>query len=173
MAIYANTDPVLTAAAKAGVQALLQEMAYNIAEYSDYEGATAELRAQVGQRFALLLAVAGVMAAVAAMSLVNTMVSSITERRQEFALLRSVGATPAQIRRQILLEAGLLGLVGGLLGLAGGATLGMGALTGLGLPLGDVRLQWAAMGSGLLLSLGLACLAALGPARSVSERVRL
>ncbi|MFZ5818048.1 MAG: FtsX-like permease family protein [Bacillota bacterium] len=170
-ALYGLADPAQREAVRRQVEALTRSLAYSIAEYSDFEMATARLRAQINQRFALLLAAAAVMAAVAVMSLVNTMISSIAERRREFALLRSIGATPAQVWTQVLIEAALLGLVGGIVGVTGGAVLGTAALTGLDLPLAEVRLPWAVMGLGLLASVALACAAALAPARRAAGLV--
>lgn len=169
-ALYGTSDTGRKEEVRAQVQGLTRTMEYSIVEYGDFETATAKLRAQVNQRFALLLAVAGVLAAVAAMSLINTMVSSVSERKREFALLRSVGATPAQVRNQVLMEAGLLGLVGGIVGVAGGAVLGASALVGLDLPLAKVSLPWEVMSIGLVTSLAIACLSALGPARQAGAR---
>jgi len=59
----------------------------------------------------------GVALLVAALGIVNTMVTSVLERTHEIGLWKAVGATSAQVRTVFLLEAGLIGLVGGLLGL--------------------------------------------------------
>ncbi len=59
----------------------------------------------------------GVALLVAALGIVNTMVTSVLERTREIGLWKAVGATRGQVRSVFLLEAALLGLVGGLLGL--------------------------------------------------------
>jgi hypothetical protein len=166
--IFANVAPAMIPTVREQVKALTQDMQYSMAEYSDAKTATAELRTQINQRLALVFAVGLIMAAVAAMSLMGTMVSSVSERRREFALLRSVGATPAQVQAQVRLEALLLGLVGGLVGVTGGAVLGFGALRGLGAEAGFVRLPWGLMAGGLAVSALLAILAVQGPARRVA-----
>lgn len=66
----------------------------------------------------------GIALLVAALGIVNTMVTSVLERTREIGLWKAVGATRGQVRRVFLLEAALLGLVGGLAGL-GLALLGM------------------------------------------------
>lgn len=56
----------------------------------------------------------------AALGVVNTTVMSVTERRREISLMRSVGATKRQIQAVIMGEAALIGLAGGALGMVAG-----------------------------------------------------
>ena len=56
----------------------------------------------------------------AAFGVVNTMMMSMDERRHEFGLLRAIGTTRAQMRRLIISEAALLGIVGGVVGFLAG-----------------------------------------------------
>ena len=55
----------------------------------------------------------------------NIMLVSVTERVREIGLRKALGAKPATIRNQFLVEASVLGMVGGVLGsaLGGGAAL--------------------------------------------------
>lgn len=48
----------------------------------------------------------------------NIMLVSVSERVREIGLRKALGATPGVIRRQFLVEAGILGLTGGALGVA-------------------------------------------------------
>jgi len=76
----------------------------------------------------LLGGVAGISLLVGGLGVMNIMLVSVTERIREIGLRKAIGATPAAVRRQFLLEASCLGLTGGLLG------LGLGVVGALVLP---------------------------------------
>ena len=74
------------------------------------------------QRFFLYfdvgLAVIGMIALLtAAMGIINTMVMSVTERRKEIGILKSLGADDSDIRRLFLVESGTIGAIGTLTGI--------------------------------------------------------
>jgi len=62
---------------------------------------------------------------VAMLGAANSLLAMVLDRRREFALLRYLGAAPAQVRRMILLEAGFLGVAANVLGLALGFVLSL------------------------------------------------
>ena len=85
---------------------------------------TRELRDQVLQIFDRTFAVANVLeaiaVAIAVAGIANALIASAVERRRSFGLLRAVGASRAQIRRTVLIEALLAGLVATAAALAAG-----------------------------------------------------
>jgi putative ABC transport system permease protein len=63
----------------------------------------------------------GLILALAAVTLINTLLVSTFERREILGLLNRVGATPRQLARATALQAATLGVVGIALGTAAGA----------------------------------------------------
>ena len=77
--------------------------------------------ASVSKTLTVLLAgVAAISLLVGGIGVMNIMLVSVTERIREIGLRKALGARPALIRRQFLIEASLLGLTGGLIGAAVG-----------------------------------------------------
>lgn len=60
---------------------------------------------------------------VGSLSVINTMVMSVAERRKEIGVKRVVGARARHILRETITETGLIGLIGGVLGFLGSVVL--------------------------------------------------
>ena len=75
------------------------------------------------QSFVVNYAVEIVAVIVAIFSVINTLLASILDRSRELGVLRAIGATQAQVRRIIVMEAGWMGVLGALLGLLTGSIM--------------------------------------------------
>ena len=70
---------------------------------------------------AIIVGVAVISLVVGGLSVINTMAMSVTERTREIGIKRAIGGSRRRIIRDLVAEAGLIGLIGGVLGLALGA----------------------------------------------------
>jgi len=109
----AGTDP-------AALAALIEDEATNVttltgADFDEQIGAT------VGIFNAIIVGVALISLAVGGLSVINTMAMSVHERTREIGIKRAIGAARGRVVRELVAEAGLIGLVGGLVGLALGS----------------------------------------------------
>ncbi len=75
--------------------------------------------------FAITYALEAVAVIVAVMGIAGALLALVIDRRRELGLLRFLGAATGQVRKLILVEAGLLGLLANLAGLALGFTLSL------------------------------------------------
>lgn len=75
--------------------------------------------------FAITYALEAVAIIVAVMGIAGALLALVIDRRREFALLRFLGASIPQVRKLILIEAGLIGLLSTIAGLALGAVLSL------------------------------------------------
>ncbi|GIG40692.1 ABC transporter permease [Cellulomonas phragmiteti] len=99
----------------------------------------------------------------------NTFAMSVRQRVREFALLRAVGASPAQVFAVVVGQAAVVGLVGSAIGVAGGLGL-VGVLRvvfeSMGMDLvGDVPLDTTTVVACLVLGTVVSAVAAAVPAR--------
>jgi putative ABC transport system permease protein len=77
------------------------------------------------QTFAITYAVEAISILVAIGGISGALISIVMDRRREFGVLRFLGGTSAQIRKLILVEAGLIGILANVLGLALGYVLSL------------------------------------------------
>jgi len=81
----------------------------------------ADLANQTSQVMTLLLgAIASVSLFVGGIGIMNIMLVSVTERTREIGVRMAVGATPADVQNQFLVEAVTLSMLGGVIGIAAG-----------------------------------------------------
>jgi putative ABC transport system permease protein len=72
---------------------------------------------------AIIIGVALISLVVGGLSVINTMAMSVTERTREIGIKRAIGGSRRRIVRELVAEAGLIGVIGGVLGLALGAVV--------------------------------------------------
>jgi putative ABC transport system permease protein len=72
---------------------------------------------------AIIIGVAVISLVVGGLSVINTMAMSVAERTREIGIKRAIGGSRRRIIRELVLEAGLIGLLGGLIGLALGGVV--------------------------------------------------
>jgi len=70
----------------------------------------------LGTMTTFVMAIAGISLLVAATSIFNVMMMSVTERVREIGIMRSIGAQKSEIRRMFLYESIILGVVGAVIG---------------------------------------------------------
>jgi putative ABC transport system permease protein len=118
----------------------------------------------LGRVFGLFDALAALAVVIGGLGIVNTLSMDVLERVRELGVLRAAGMTRRQVWRMVVVEAGLLGLVGAILGIAGGLVAGT-VMRAIGPAAGaPAAVPWASIGVALALGLGVSMLAAAYPA---------
>ncbi|MEU3827920.1 ABC transporter permease [Streptomyces sp. NPDC029080] len=118
----------------------------------------------------VMLGFAGVALLVGVFLIVNTFSMLVAQRTRELGLLRALGADRRQVRRSVLTEALLLGLVGSTLGLAAGVGLAFGLIRlmstfGMNLDATRMTIAWPTPVAAYVVGLGVTFVAAYLPAR--------
>jgi putative ABC transport system permease protein len=118
----------------------------------------------------VMLGFAGIAVLVGVFLIVNTFSMLIAQRTRELGLLRALGADRRQVRRSVLTEALLLGLVGSTLGLAAGIGLALGLIKlmtafGMNLKSTEMVIGWATPLAAYVVGVGVTFVAAYLPAR--------
>jgi len=116
-------------AANASTETVRQEVIQASAGYRVLLFSNRDLRAEAirifDRTFAITYALEAVAVIVAVMGVAGALLALVIDRRRELGLLRFLGAATGQVRKQILLEAGLLGLLANFAGLALGFALSL------------------------------------------------
>ncbi|MFG3661827.1 ABC transporter permease [Streptomyces sp. NPDC047706] len=122
----------------------------------------------------VMLGFAGIAVLVGVFLIVNTFSMLIAQRTRELGLLRALGADRRQVRRSVLTEAVLLGLVGSTLGLAAGIGLAAGlielmGLLGMNIKSTEMVVGWATPVTAYVVGVGVTFVAAYLPARRAAS----
>ncbi|USQ86962.1 ABC transporter permease [Streptomyces phaeoluteigriseus] len=118
----------------------------------------------------VMLGFAGIAVLVGVFLIVNTFSMLIAQRTRELGLLRALGADRRQVRRSVLTEAVLLGLVGSTVGLAAGIGMAAGLIRlmsafGMNLDTAEMVIGWVTPVSAYVVGVGVTFVAAYLPAR--------
>ena len=110
-----GADPTTVAAA---IEAAVENSATMTgAEFSETVGATTVIFN------AIIIGVAAISLIVGGLSVINTMAMSVAERTREIGIRRAIGGSRRRIVRELVAEAGVIGLLGGLIGIGLGAAV--------------------------------------------------
>ncbi|MBB1257326.1 FtsX-like permease family protein [Streptomyces alkaliterrae] len=149
--------------------ALGEGYTYRTAEQQS-ESAAEELGTVLGVIRWVMLGFAGVAVLVGVFLIINTFAMLVAQRTRELGLLRALGAERRQVRRSVLVEALLLGVVGASLGLLAGVGLAhalvrLMGLLGMYLDPADIRIEPVVPVAAYAVGVGVTLVAAALPAR--------
>ena len=118
----------------------------------------------------ILLGFGGVSLFVSIFIIYNTFAIVLSQRTQELALLRTIGADPTQIRRSVLGEALVIGVLASAGGIGGGIAVAKGlealfGVIGASLPESPTIIATRTIVAAVVIGVGVTMLAAIGPAR--------
>ena len=116
-----------------------------------------------------LLAFAFVALFVGAFIIFNTFSITVAQRVREFGMVRALGATRAQVLRNVVGEALVIGVIASLVGLVVGIGIAWGILrifdaVGFGLPAAGIRIPPSTIVTGLIVGVVVTVIASVGPA---------
>jgi putative ABC transport system permease protein len=142
----------------------------NLAVLSNEE-LKSDVERQVSQQFAIFYAIVAVAVFASLFGIVNTLSMSVIERTREIGVLRALGATRWQVRRQVGDESVVIGLIGAALGIVVGTGLGWALLKGLAAGIPGVVYQppFATMAFVALAGVILGLVASVLPARRAAR----
>ncbi len=102
----------------------------------------------------------------ASIALMNIMLVSVTERTREIGIRKAIGANPAVIRKQFLIEAIVICLLGGILGILLGISMGNIVSMLMG---GGFLIPWLFIAGGLTLCILVGVISGYYPAQKASK----
>ncbi|MBT4824062.1 ABC transporter permease [Candidatus Woesearchaeota archaeon] len=120
----------------------------------------------------VLIGIAGISLFVGGIGIMNTMYTSVLQRRKEIGIMKSIGATNAAILMIFLFESGVLGIIGGVIGVIFGLMLSKGvelAASLAGVDLLKVYVSIPLVVSALIFSFLIGALSGFMPAKQASN----
>jgi putative ABC transport system permease protein len=120
-----------------------------------------------------IILVAGISIIVGIVGIINTMTTSVLERRRDIGIMKAIGAKNSQIFLQFFIESGLLGLVGGIVGVVTGTLIGWGGILALGNFLStnlSLEIDWFFIGIVFVGSFLIGGIAGISPAMQAAKQ---
>jgi len=165
------------AASSGGVAAMTREMSYLLSrrhrKEARYDVENLSSLLQTANRVSL--AMTGVLIAIAILTLVtagtgimNIMLVNVSQRTHEIGLRKALGARPAEIRLQFLLEAFFISFTGAVLGVLAAIAI-VWPVAGLVKNIAPLGISWEAVTAALLVSSSVGVLFGYRPARYAAE----
>lgn len=99
-----------------------QENMVNVSSMQTYMEQVSEVTGLIST---MLAAIAAISLVVGGIGIMNIMIITVTERRQEIGIRKALGATNASIRQQFLVESASITLIGGVIGIIVGCILSL------------------------------------------------
>ena len=159
--------PDQVTAARPALEAAARGLGLEATPLGAIEGA---VRDSLHRVFGLFDALAAIAVIVAGLGILNTLTMNVWERVREIGILRAVGMTRRQVGRMVMVEAGVMGLLGVVLGCFLGLTVGamMTFLAGGSGPISPADIPWQTLGLASLFGLAVTFVASYYPARLAS-----
>ncbi|MFJ8560325.1 ABC transporter permease [Streptomyces microflavus] len=174
-------DATVTAAAGASDRKLLDEIVPLLPEEATAQTGKALADEQAKQIESgltglntILLVFAGIALFVGIFLIANTFTMLVAQRTRELALMRAIGASRRQVKRSVLIEAGVVGTLASVIGFAVGLGLATGLRSGMSLlggkiPAGPLIVSPTAVGSAFAVGILITVLAAWLPSRRAAK----
>lgn len=171
-------DEDLMDRAKEDIEKLLRKRRDVDIGQEDFEVSTPEsmmetVNSVLGGVQAFIVIIASISILVGALGIVNTMTTSVLERKKEIGIMKAIGAKNSQVFMQFFFESGMLGLVGGLVGVVLGTVVGIVGTAGingfLGTELAPV-IDFVLIGSALIGSFLIGAVAGIVPAMNAANQ---
>jgi putative ABC transport system permease protein len=122
---------------------------------------------------AFIVIIASISILVGALGIVNTMTTSVLERRKEIGIMKAIGGTNGQVFMQFFFESGMLGFVGGLVGVVFGTLISTVGIIGINDFIGAElipSLDFILIGGALLGSFVVGAIAGIVPAMNAARQ---
>lgn len=122
---------------------------------------------------AFIIIIASISILVGAIGIVNTMTTSVLERKKEIGIMKAIGAKNGQVFMQFFFESGMLGFIGGLVGVILGTIVGLIGVAGLNNFLGaeiSPVINFALIGGALGGSFLIGAVAGIVPAMNAAKQ---